>query len=431
MIAQVDNADEKLSGEKPVWVIKPAKLIQGGTIPRDFPLIIDDTNGMVCQPCHFYLYDRYVNNVKGTFVKETVNSYARDLRQWMEYLTEFSVPWNEATEFHLQAYVDVMEVTVSPHTKRDYREKTKTHHKGVIEGMYRWMGDRYPWLFPRSGQLYLHTPRSHPVSVKVSKDDFGQSARTVFLQRDEAASLFNALGRLPCSGQSVPFDANGPTEWRSVMRLAGETAINAGLRLAELVGLKLQQFEQFRARKVAPNSAATIQVFGKGRKVRGVHFHGVLLEWILNYIDGERALALDGAPEHGKLLVNASGHRRGQPLSKRTIQRAFAKACITVGLIKTGTVRHPVEDDWSELTDNIELRPKFTFHALRHTFAIWTYYARKAAGDSEPWMYIQGQLGHSELITTLKTYLDAVRDFEPYVSDVLMKGLLDDAGLLT
>jgi len=430
MSEQVGNENEVATENKPVWIIKPAELILGGTIPKGFPLIVDDTNGMVCQPCHFYLYDRYVNHVKGTFVKETLNSYARDLCQWMVYLTEFSVPWNEATEFHLQSYVDVMEQTVSPHTKRDYREKTKTHHKGVIEGMYRWMGDRYPWLFSRYGKQYLHSPKNHPVLIRFSRDELREASRTVFLQRDEASTLFKALGQLPSSNESSPIDGSAIPKACSAIRLAGETAINGGLRLAEVVSLKLQQFEQFRARKIEPNSAATIQIRGKGGKVRGVHFHGVLLEWILNYVHGERTAAMSGVREHGRLLVNASGYRQGQPLSKRTLQRAFGKACVEVGLIKRVTERHPIDGDWLELTEKVEFRPKFTFHALRHTFAIWTYYARKAGGDSEPWIYIQNQLGHSHVLTTLKIYLDAVREFEPFASDTFMNGLLHDAGLI-
>ena len=53
-------------------------------------------------------------------------------------------------------------------------------------------------------------------------------------------------------------------------------------------------------------------------------------------------------------------------------------------------------------------KPRYRVHDLRHTYAVWTYHIRTSLGDNEPWKWIQSQLGHSTLDTTINTYLKHV-----------------------
>jgi integrase/recombinase XerC len=148
----------------------------------------------------------------------------------------------------------------------------------------------------------------------------------------------------------------------------------------------------------------------KGGKIKPIRLHGYLIQTILDYARSERE-QIEGVKEP-YLLLNASGRLKGRRISRRTLQRRFAAACIAVG---AHVVREAVGHDG--VAEQVKVHPAFTFHDLRHTFAVWSYWALKEAGDDAPWKTIQEQLGHENVAVTINTYLAVTSALESVVSD--------------
>jgi integrase len=90
--------------------------------------------------------------------------------------------------------------------------------------------------------------------------------------------------------------------------------------------------------------------------------------------------------------------------------RAAAK---NVGLVRVATKL----DATGKVGKALEVAALST-HDLRHTYAVWTYLLLRTQGDTNPWLFIQAQLGHRSAETTLNTYLRAVRMFENEISEI-------------
>ncbi len=59
--------------EFPEWVIKRSKVDTGGELPPDFPLIIDDSSGEICQVPLLYLADQHLTRTR-TLYANTVGA---------------------------------------------------------------------------------------------------------------------------------------------------------------------------------------------------------------------------------------------------------------------------------------------------------------------------------------------------------------------
>lgn len=160
----------------------------------------------------------------------------------------------------------------------------------------------------------------------------------------------------------------------------------------------------------------------KGSKPRTVDLPVWLVSELLAYIDGERAASLKQGSirrqrSHKGLFVNPlhSSGAIGVHTSKRSLQEEFEKGVRNAGLVVTVAKMDPDTGDMY-----FREMPKFSCHDLRHTYAVWTYYARRRNGDSEPWLYIQAKLGHESVNTTMKIYLRVMKEFEAKISDGVM-----------
>ena len=185
--------------------------------------------------------------------------------------------------------------------------------------------------------------------------------------------------------------------------------------------------EKYRNSNIGSTKLYPIRIVGKGKKVANVKFPGWVIKESLDYIDGERNFVVNKTGrDEDCLLVNGSevGLHAGGPVSHRTLERRFSGACKRAGLVKL--VKKYYIGDAGEIISNNDgfvERAKYVFHDLRHTYAIWTYYARKRAGDNEPWIFISTQLRHADVLTTIRYYLKTASDFEAVVSDTFMEYL--------
>ena len=121
----------------------------GRMLPPGFPVLVDDETGVVCEPALLFLYEQYVRKRLGKFKKNTVGSYAYDLKDWMIFLEEFEISWTTATATDLEKFCSAMLATISPETGSCYSSRTIIRRKSTIQLFYRWA--RKARLYPSLG----------------------------------------------------------------------------------------------------------------------------------------------------------------------------------------------------------------------------------------------------------------------------------------
>ncbi|HHJ16984.1 MAG TPA: tyrosine recombinase XerC [Gammaproteobacteria bacterium] len=154
-----------------------------------------------------------------------------------------------------------------------------------------------------------------------------------------------------------------PGDWLGQRDLAMmELMYSSGLRLAELVGLDLQQLDL---------QQGQVRVLGKGSKTRVVPVGRTALEVLRNWL---KTRALHCADGETALFINRSGKRLGA----RSVQQRMRRWALQQGL-------------------DSRLHP----HMLRHSFAT---HVLESSGDLRA---VQELLGHANLSTTqIYTHLD-------------------------
>lgn len=434
-VESVKAQDEK--PKLPYWVIKRAEPETGAALPPGFPYIVDELSGKLFEAALVFMATRHVSD-EGTFPNNTVEAYTADILDWVRFCTRFNIPWNKATWADLSRYVSSME-RVSPHHRRRYREGTKTRRLVPITQLYKWAPLNLPHVCadPPHGTLFdtkvtaefLDARRRKLRSrVQVGKDYVDDQELPNVMQSNEVENVLKAIGPAP---RAEGCKEDEETAVSSVGHLGMECGLQAGLRVGEVVNLRVRLFRNYLNAKIVPSAYYRIGDFRrKGGKMKSVRIHGVLLQKIVNYIKRERAWVMRGVKvDHGVLLVHKQGQHKGEPLRSGTLQRRFAKACIAAGVTGTATKLSAPDGDWSNPVVDEELCARYTFHDLRHTFAVWRYYARVQDGDTEPWKHIQEELGHEDVTTTKKIYLKVTQDFEAFVTDAFIDTLNRDAGV--
>lgn len=433
------------TSEFPQWVIQSAKDDTGGALPAGFPYIIDDVSGEVCQVALLYITDRELGRDGKTYNVNTVRAYTADLLDWMRFGSTYGIPWNKATWENLAHYVETMEGdTVSPHHGEPYAPTTISRRLVPIVDLYRWAKDNLEEMTvdAPAGSLFQTKKVADFLDarrkllrnkIQITKEHIADIEMTSVMLEEEVRNVFAAIGQAPraLTGCEEKAFEEEESSGSSVGHLGMNIGLQAGLRVSEVLGLQVRLFERFHNIAIVPNRYYSIGPFRrKGGKGKKVLFHGVLLQEVMNYIACERKFVMRAcAVDHGRLMVHKHGRFKGLPLQKSALQRRFANACLAAGVMRKVTKSKPVDGDWSNVEQEEQERAKYTFHDLRHTFAVWNYYARKAAGDAEPWKFIQEQLGHEDVSTTIKIYLRVTHDFEAFISDGFIDTLDRTAGV--
>lgn len=425
------------------WVIKRSKRNDSRSLlPFRFPYLIDNNTGIVCEPALVFLFDTYVLENPNKEVPATLLSYAFDLKQWFCFLEEFGLIWTAAKIHHFTAFAKVMRATISPQTGRAYATTSINRHRTTIKSFYKWGKSRNIAAADTSADCLLHCKLDEIKSLRSLKKGANEKQHVSVMMREQAKLIVNAVGPLPSQLQATPrpesvFNSNcllsearsQRKENGSTIRLAVEIALNTGLRISEVRSLTESQF-RLNDQVLSDTYLYAISVIGKGRKRRTVDFPGWLIREINAHV-GMKCNKNDSLEESfSKILQNNRKSKMSSSgaISTRTIQRQFANACIQANQYQMEEIS-TFEDAPGGLLGGTSKRrsPNFCFHDLRHTYAVWTYYARKRAGDNEPWLYIQKQLGHADLITTIETYLSSTREFEATITDSYMKRLYEES----
>ena len=150
-----------------------------------------------------------------------------------------------------------------------------------------------------------------------------------------------------------------PRFWMTV-----DLAINAGLRVSEIAGLKVGNL-------FLNSREPRLQVTGKGQRTRDVFISRELMKHLCDYLKWKKIMD-EPLGDDNPLLISS----HGRAYSTRTLQYAFKVSLKEAGLSKT-----------------------YSIHACRHSYGTYLYQKTKDV------RLVQKQLGHSS-ITTTTVYAD-------------------------
>lgn len=368
-------------------------------------------------------------------------AYADDIAQFLTFLATREVDLHNVEKTNLIDFAACLLDGISVKTRRTFAASTTARRVrtaislcqfGVTNG------------FIQSDNVFGEGSAEEILSIAVAE------------QSHLDATLKNALIPPTMVGQKIHpiplryisriFDALGPFDWEEPIgrprrdRLAAEMSLATGMRIDEICSVnvyKILDLQQY------VNLNDPWQVFSleltetKGSIRREVLLPQHLLFRLLHYFDNERRFIVKRAQALGKfkeagsqpsnLFLNGleSNHRDiGEACRTGTLSRAFSRAVVKVGL--TTRLTRFILDDEGHLIKETEgnkwleestLIPSFTFHDLRHTYAIENYYIAKKLGESDPVRRIQHLLGHALRHTTESSYLPWVNNREPDYSD--------------
>ncbi len=145
-----------------------------------------------------------------------------------------------------------------------------------------------------------------------------------------------------------------------------ETLYASGLRVSELVGLKIQQVSL---------DMGVVRVLGKGAKERLVPLGEEALTWIRRYLDEARPDLLKGKVSDA-LFVTA----RGRPMTRQGFWYLLRRYCAQAGLVKTispHTLRHAFATHMLNHGADLRVVQLLLGHADISTTQIYTHVARE------------------------------------------------------
>ena len=145
-----------------------------------------------------------------------------------------------------------------------------------------------------------------------------------------------------------------------------EVLYASGLRVSELVGLKIPQVSL---------DMGVVRVMGKGAKERLVPLGEEALTWIRRYLDEARPDLLNGKVSDA-LFVTA----RGQPMTRQGFWYLLRRYCAQAGLVKTispHTLRHAFATHMLNHGADLRVVQLLLGHADISTTQIYTHVARE------------------------------------------------------
>lgn len=405
-----------------------AEMMADFHLPLRFPFFVNSMTEEVHKPTFDFLRkeglrESFERNRRWHPSKVENRAYA--LRQWNDFLGYMQLTWDNATPTAFRMFADNMLSRVHEHTGDMLSSDYMYNVAKYIADSYGFARSRGLSTVDLNEAEVLDALKDDDLDVPPNRDGFG--ARTVrrlskrAFTEDQWTLIAGQLGELHSDDNPWSFEMPSMCP-----RLTCESALQMGPRVSEVLITR-------EAVMSIPWDGDTtghvpLTLYGtKGNKVRNVALPKLLLASYRHYDATERASVLRMARERvGEAFVEpnefflhgpSAGRWAGRPLSKQSLQRFFRDACVAAGLVHKLSVTLPNGE-----VIQVEV-PKFTFHSLRHSFAIWMYFTRKfiLGIDQEPWEYISARLGHADIRVTLSTYLDVSRFLEPEISGLLRR----------
>lgn len=357
----------------------------------------------------FHEPTRYLHHLsKLTTSARTWRNVAYALAYWHSYCEAAGVSWETATTDDLLDYKDALSNTVSSQTGVLLAPGTVSARMAAVISYYEYCKEK-GWYRPVQASDIAVSAEAMRFNMANMSSPIGHGATKFLPKRREAGfdispfSIRELRAFLEVLGPSRA-ESGGNTQGRYRDRLIVDWGWAVGLRVSEIIGLNIHQFLPLVVDSGAPWSHTPIGILGKGGKPRNVSVPNWLISDTVNYIENERKVAMAaGRMRNGAttslFVCGDNSTRSGRPLGARRIEAIVSHACMSAGLVKRLQVHGDRE------SRKIAEVPLHCVHDLRHTYAVLTYWAEVRGGNSEPWKKIQAQLGHSNMKTTVDTYL--------------------------
>lgn len=385
-------------------------------------LMSEETQEPIGEVLHFLRF-HYLSRVNVAHRKSprSLEAAVYDFKDYVDFLDAHDLRLMDVRISHIENYVFSMVLNNSPVTGRPYARATIGRRVSTLRSFYHWAQEsgltKHRVDIQKLTSLDDEARRYHQRGDTVSKPKaLRKSSKVRFIPTEALRAIMQAFGPLRVD---VRDSGSAPT---SRLRLMYECALQAGLRRFEIAELEVDELEKAErlARGKELLNKAPLEVLRKGGRYRTVMVPVWLVENLWHYCVTEREdaikarLAIDRKFEdHGYLFVHdaASDSRVGDPLSPRYLSEPLRNVQLKLGINPGQTVeRQPYQR-------------LYGVHAFRHTYALMEYFSRKAEGDSEPWLYVQAQLGHSKLATTTDTYLEVAAEYEYEFGLLLSTGI--------
>lgn len=374
-----------------------------------------------------FLGERYVRS-GSTASSHTWAKAAYGLKSWFQFLQAIDRDWPDASEQDRVDFRDVYLGSISPKTGRTYGTAGVHDAMVVVRCFYQHCTDRgkyhgdigassaaEDYKVPIDRDALAHTRSAR--STKLKDRALPKLRPGVKIHPLTSRDLKNLLCHIGPQANARDGDQRGARD-----RLICDLGWAVGLRLDEINNLTTLQFMTLVPDVGAPFIGMALTIAkGKGNKTRQVMIPAWLVMDVQAYINDERAASLRACKTHTRhapmrlILGHEYSRSAGKPITNSALQKMFREACLTLGLVEIAEKTDP--ETGIKFTYKM---PRHSMHDLRHSYAVLTYHAERANGNAEPWKKIQAQLGHSNLQTTIDTYLSHVEIFtdQPGLLDV-------------
>ncbi|MEN5286250.1 tyrosine-type recombinase/integrase [Stenotrophomonas lactitubi] len=388
--------------------------VRGVPLPEGFCFLVSRYDGTIVQPAFEFFADSHLTvgpTPKLACSKNTTAAIAADLTDFHHFLDARKKRVSDVDEDLLRSYADTLTdldsvVTLDKLAAATIHRRWSTVAKLVAFCVRRGYLRKPPALL--SKQTKRGTVQVLDVGVSLPGLNDADELITA-LHPETVVGILDELGPNPVTA------LNGLVELAyasTAQRLMAELCYHAGMRRAEVCDLKAQTVLETRTEGRNPLTAVAIPVVGKGNKKRSVPVPVWLLESLRDYAIGARQRLIDRRQRHQKLKdhgvlfvldVKNSKHA-GKPITPQTFDRHFA-------LAKDRLLKR-ISKERDQARYESAQRERITIHALRHTFALYTYMEKRANGDMDAIKYVQSVLGHSLRDTTESIYLRSANAFE-------------------
>lgn len=341
----------------------------------------------------------------------TSRNSAYALSYWFNFCRAADIDWQHSSIDDLYDYKTALETTVSQKTGARRSAGTSYQYVGAVVEFYDFAAGRcwYAGDIRKSEAPQRAIRADHDKLAHTKSGALPTRKRSPIAQkRNRSGTMIKPLsiGSLQRLLSEMGPDANDAPAGSSVRnRLIADWGWAVGLRISEILSLRADQFSDLVVDPSVPWVHFSIEVLGKGNKLRRVSVPSWLIEHTQIYVRGERqrCVALGRTSEERLFVSTADSKSPGQGITPRRVEAIFGAACLRAGLFVNVRRLDPE-------TGLMCLRqvPAHCVHDLRHTYAVLTYHAEVTQGNSEPWKKIQAQLGHSSLKTTTDIYLEYV-----------------------
>lgn len=350
-----------------------------GVPSPNVPLLLDEEMKLIKPACLWFFH---IALIKGrTRSQCTWRSYAEALYDWFQTCSVNGWQWDKVADGQLAAYRNHMLSTPSSYTRRPFSIRT-------INGRLRRIVMFYRWCLRK--KIISELPFDYE-DVQTRRRVNRQSLSHI----DPNPRITKANALTVPEQERLP-RALTPDELREIYhylclrdKLIVQWAVTTGLRQKEVLELTHHQIPESKSLSSVKLIAINITLT-KGNRPRNIYPSLRLLDRTNDYIYEERSAIIKRQRNVANYVLPASLWltKQGHPLSKSAINKNYHAACEKAG-------------------------SRATFHALRHTYAIYMLanlrrqMVNNPEIDLDPLKALQVLLGHAHRSTT-EIYLQSL-----------------------